>query len=110
MKEEIERFISWMFLENNKDFVKNSSDRKIAQVYNSETNSKVSNTFVSYHRFRWILVDHKPYDITRIPDFILKYDSFKKYAEDNNIAVETLDWSINSKPVNSGIDPIVENI
>lgn len=111
MKEDIEKFVKWMFVEKNRVFVKTAPDRKIAQLYNSETNSSISHTFVGYHRFRWILVDHKPYDITRIPDFILKSNSFKKYAKENNLLVETLDGPIwNDLTDIQPNDIIVENM
>lgn len=111
MKEDIEKFVKWMFVEKNRVFVKTAPDRKIAQLYNSETNSSISHTFVGYHRFRWILVDHKPYDITRIPDFILKSNSFKKYSKENNLLVETLDGPIwNDLTDIQPNDVIVENI
>ena len=42
--------------------------------------------------------------------FILYAESFKKYAKDNNMTIETLDWSIkpDDKSSENHNDPIVE--
>lgn len=97
MKDELELFVSWMLDEKNKRFVKNGSSRKIAEQFNNETNSNISHIYVNNHRFRWIRIDGALYDVTKLPPFILYDESFKKYAKDNNMTIETLDWSINVK-------------
>lgn len=94
MKEDLEKFINWMFQEKNRIFVKNAPATRIAQLYNKETNSAISHIFVSTHRFRWILINNQPYDITKLPSFILKSELFKKYAKEDNIFIETLDGSL----------------
>ena len=110
MKEDIEKFVEWMFQEKNKVFVKNASSHRIAQLFNNETGSSITHIFVNYHRLRWIMVDHKPYDVTKLPPFILYDESFKKYAKDNNMSIETLDWSINGRSEVDQKEIIVEKI
>lgn len=91
MKEDLEKFINWMFEEKNKTFVKNAPATRVAQLYNKETNSSISHIFVSTHRFRWILINRIPYDIGKLPPFILNSELFKKYAKSDNVFIETLD-------------------
>lgn len=110
MKDELELFVSWMLDEKNKRFVKNGSSRKIAEQFNNETNSNISHIYVNNHRFRWIRIDGSLYDVTKLPPFILYDESFKKYAKDNNMSIETLDWSINGRSEVDQKEIIVEKM
>lgn len=94
MKQEIVDFINWIFIPKNRVFVKRSSGQRIAKLYEEETGNKVSYTFVLYHRDKWLMINGKPFELEKMPMFILKTASFKKYAEENNIVIETLDGSI----------------
>lgn len=92
MRDDIELFISWAFDEKNKRFVKSASPRKIAEEYNKDTNSNVTHIYVINNRFRWIRINGSLYDVTKLPPFILYSESFKKYAKDNKMTIETIDW------------------
>lgn len=116
MRDDLESFITWALDEKNRRFVKNGSSRKIAEQYNLDTNSNITHIYVNNHRLRWIKIDGLLYDVTKLPPFILYSESFKKYAKDNKMTIETLDWSIKpdddpstDQPTNQPTDePIVE--
>lgn len=110
MRDDIESFINWAFDEKNKRFVKSASPRKIAEEYNKDTNNNITHIYVINNRFRWIKIDGSLYDVSKLPPFILYAESFKKYAKDNNMTIETLDWSIkpDDKSSENHNDPIVE--
>ena len=94
MKQEIIDFINWIFIPKNRVFVQKSSGQRIAKLYEEETGNKVSYTFVLYHRNKWVMINNQPFELEKLPMFILKTESFKKYAEENNISIETLDGPI----------------
>lgn len=94
MRDDLETFMTWALDEKNRRFVKNGSSRKIAEQYNIDTNSNITHIYVNNHRLRWIKIDGSLYDVTKLPPFILYSESFKKYAKDNKMTIETLDWSI----------------
>lgn len=111
MKQEIVDFINWIFIPKNRVFVKRSSGQRIAKLYEEETGNKVSYTFVLYHRDKWLMINGKPFELEKMPMFILKTTSFKKYAEENNIVIETLDGSIwDNLPDTESNDTVVETI
>ena len=100
MKSDIEQFIKWMFDGNNRNLVKTLPATRIAQLYNRDTNSAITHVFVKYHMNRWILINHEPYDVTKLPSFILNSELFKKYAKSDNVFIETLDgplWESDKK-------------
>ena len=91
MKEDLLNFILWMYQEKNKVFIKNGSSVKIAQLYNKETGSNINHAFVLYHRFKWILINGKPYEKAKIPLEIFNTKSFAEYAKLNNIVIDDLE-------------------
>lgn len=90
MKQDLLNFILWMFKEENKDFVNNGSSVKIAQLYNKETGSNVNHAFVLYHRFKWVLINGEPFEIDKIPKFLLVDKQFKDFAKKRGIIIETM--------------------
>lgn len=79
-----------MFKEKNKVFINNGSSVKIAQLYNKETGSNINHAFVLYHRFKWVLINGEPYEIDKIPKFLLVDDQFKDFAKKRGITIETM--------------------
>lgn len=94
MKQELVTFIEWMFQPKNRVFVQRSSGQRIAKLYEEETGNIVSYNFVTYNRNKWLMINGQPFELEKMPMFILKTESFKKYAEENNILIETLDGPI----------------
>lgn len=90
MKQDLLNFILWMFKEKNKAFVNNSSSVRIAQLYNRETGSNVNHAFVLYHRFKWVLINGEPFEIDKIPKFLLVDKQFKDFAKKRGIVIETM--------------------
>lgn len=79
-----------MFKEKNKVFINNGSSVKIAQLYNKETGSNVNHAFVLYHRFKWVLINGEPFEIDKIPKFLLVDKQFKDFAKKRGIVIETM--------------------
>lgn len=90
MKQDLLNFILWMFKEKNKVFINNGSSVKIAQLYNKETGSNVNHAFVLYHRFKWVLINGEPFEIEKIPKFLLVDKQFKDFAKKRGITIETM--------------------
>lgn len=90
MKQDLLNFILWMFKEENKAFINNGSSVKIAQLYNKETGSNVNHAFVLYHRFKWVLINGEPFEIEKIPKFLLVDKQFKDFAKKRGIVIETM--------------------
>lgn len=110
MKQDLLNFILWMFKEQNKAFVNNSSSVRIAQLYNKETGSNVNHAFVLYHRFKWVLINGEPFEIDKIPKFLLVDKQFKDFAKKRGIVIETMkdeyeiiaEYSKYNIPINNG--------
>lgn len=88
LKPEVREFIIWSMKPENKVFVKKASYQRIADAFNEETGYHVCHTIVPNHRNRWILVNGEPYEIAKIPPFILKNEKFRSFAKENDIDIE----------------------
>lgn len=112
MKQDLLNFILWMFKEQNKDFIKNGSSVRIAQLYNKETGSNVNHAFVLYHRFKWVLINGKPFEIDKIPKFLLVDKQFKDFAKKRGIVIETMkdEYEIIAEYSNEAIKDSFETI
>lgn len=90
MKDNIIDFIKWMFEPEHKLLVKNASGKKIADIYNSDHENKITPTMVNYHKNHWILIDGEPYYKDKLPMHIIQGDKFKEFAKNNDISIEDL--------------------
>lgn len=91
LKPDIKAFIIWSLRPENKVFVKKSSYKRIADTFNEESGYHICHTAIPHHRNRWILINGEPFEIARLPSFILNNDKFKDFAKANNIVIETME-------------------
>ena len=50
----------------------------------------MNHAFVLYHRFKWVLINGKPFEIDKIPKFLLVDKQFKDFAKKRGIVIETM--------------------
>lgn len=94
VKPEILAFIEWMFIPENKVFVRNTNPSVVARYYKDQTGKSVAPGTVIYNLYKWIRINGQFYDKEKIPMDILRMDKFKKFAIENNISVEDINGSI----------------
>lgn len=94
IKGEIVEFVEWMFIPENKVFVKNSNPSVVTRLYKDQTGKSVSHGTVLYNLDKWIKINNKFYDKDRLPMDILKMNAFKKFAIENEITIEDINGSI----------------
>lgn len=94
VKPEILAFIEWMFIPENKVFVRNTNPSVVARYYKDQTGKSVAPGTVIYNLYKWIKINGTFYDKEKIPMDILRMDTFKKFAIENDISVEDINGSI----------------
>lgn len=94
VKPEILAFIEWMFIPENKVFVRDTNPSVVAKYYKNKTGKSVAPGTVIYNLYKWIKINNTFYDKEKIPLDIIKMDAFKKFAIENNISVEDINGSI----------------
>ena len=94
VKPEILAFIEWMFIPENKVFVRNTNPSVVARYYKDQTGKSVAPGTVIYNLYKWIKINNTFYDKEKIPLDIIKMDKFKKFAIENNISIEDINGSI----------------
>lgn len=94
VKPEILAFIEWMFIPENKVFVRNTNPSVVARYYKDQTGKSVAPGTVIYNLYKWIRINGQFYDKEKIPLDIIKMDKFKKFAIENNISIEDITGSI----------------
>lgn len=88
LKPEVKDFIIWSFRPENRKLVENGSQQRIIDAFNREHGYNLASSVVYNHRNRWILVNGEPYEIAKIPPFILKNEKFREFAKENDIDIE----------------------
>lgn len=94
VKPEILAFIEWMFIPENKVFVRDTNPSVVAKYYKNQTGKSVAPGTVIYNLYKWIKINNTFYDKEKIPMDILRMDAFKKFAIENDISVEDINGSI----------------
>ena len=94
VKPEILDFIEWMFIPENRIFVKNSNPSVVARFYKDQTGKSITHGTVLYNLNKWVKINDKFYDKERLPMDILKMNAFKEFAIENEITVEDINGSI----------------
>lgn len=87
MKDEVRSFVEWMFTPENKLFVEKSPPSRVAEEYLSQTGRKVSNSFVIYNKFKWMMINDRPYEKDKLPMDLFYDEDFKKFAKDKGIVI-----------------------
>lgn len=101
VKPEILDFIEWMFIPENRIFVKNSNPSVVARFYKDQTGKSITHGTVLYNLNKWVKINNKFYDKEKIPMDILKMNAFKEFAIENEITVEDINGSIWEKESNT---------
>lgn len=90
VKDEIVEFIEWMFIPENKVFVKNGLATHISDFYERQTGKHISHVTVAHNRNKWIKLNGQFYDKKEIPIDIFMSAKFKIFAKENGIEVDDL--------------------